>query len=195
MVISRSVLTGFDRYYHETGYSIESMPFFESAQSTAERLKSSLHQLAPAEAKISDLTKTLDSIIAETHHNLGCIGTETNEPEFTLRHFKIFNEMMMAEVGDGPQGKDQRLAISWNELGNAYMMNKMWAQGEECFKRSLSTAQRLENFVPTDMSFPFVNLGLAYWLTGRLDEALETLLEGLGHREALFGVDDSDSFM
>lgn len=139
--------------------------------------------------------KQLDSLLAEIHHNFGCVGTETNDPEGTLAHFQIFNELMMQEIGDGAQGKDKRLAISWNELGNAYMLNGMWDKGEKAFKRSISTMQRVGNFKWTDVSFPFVNLGLAYWLTDRLDKATETLLEGLGHREAVYGVNDKESFM
>ena len=102
---------------------------------------------------------------------------------------------MTQEIGDGAQGKDKRLAISWNELGNAYMLNGLWDKGERSFKRSISTMQRVDNFKWTDVSFPFVNLGLAYWLTDRLEKATETLLEGLGHREAVYGVDDKESFM
>ena len=101
----------------------------------------------------------------------------------------------MQEIGDGAQGKDKRLAISWNELGNAYMLNEMWGKGEESFKKSISTMQRVDGFKWTDMSFPFVNLGLAYWLTDRLEDAVETLMEGLGHREDVHGVDDKESFM
>lgn len=102
---------------------------------------------------------------------------------------------MVQAIGDGAQGKDKRLAISWNELGNAHMLNGMWEKGEECFKRSISIMQHVENFKWTDVSFPFVNLGLAYWLTDRLEKATETLMEGLRYREAAHGVDDKESFM
>lgn len=40
------------------------------------------------------------------------------------------------------------------------------------------------------MSLPYVILGYAYLLMGRLEDAETTLLEGLGHREAEYGVDD-----
>lgn len=54
--------------------------------------------------------------------------------------------MMMREIGDGPQGQDVRLAMSWNELGIAYMMNAMWEKGEACCKRSMSTIKRVDNW-------------------------------------------------
>ncbi|KAI9712292.1 MAG: hypothetical protein M1820_001505 [Bogoriella megaspora] len=146
-------------------------------------------------SEASDYLKQLDSIIAEAHHNLGCIGTETNNPEFTLAHFKEFNEMMKTSMDENLQREDKRLAISWNELGNAYMMNKMWSEGEQCFKKCLETARSLRDFKPAEFSFPFVNLGLAYWITDRFDEAADIMLQGLSYREAAFGRDDNQSFL
>ncbi len=180
------------RYIHECGRSADSPPFFIEAQSIAEALK--LSNLNSSDLKRDD-TKQLDSLLAEIHHNFGCVGTETNDPKCCLVHFERFNELMMQEIGDDVQGNDKRLAISWNELGNAYMLNGMWAKGEESFKRSISTMQRVDNFKWTDVSFPLVNLGLAYWLTDRSEKAIEILIEGLGHREAVYGIDDKESFM
>ncbi|KAL8731034.1 MAG: hypothetical protein Q9166_003685 [cf. Caloplaca sp. 2 TL-2023] len=140
-------------------------------------------------------TGDLKALLAEIHHNLGCIGTETNDPIGTLKNFQTFNELMNNEFGDGTQGKDKRLAISWNELGNAYMLNGLWAKGEESFKKSMQTMQRVDGFQNIDNSFALVNLGLAYWLTDRLQEAVDVLMEGLKHREALYGPDDRESFI
>lgn len=165
------------------------------AQSIVEKLRHSLDTQLMSDSKRSQTIKRLDTILAEIHHNSGCVGTETNDPAGTLKHFKIFNEMMMREIGDGSQGQDVRLAISWNELGIAYMMNAMWEKGEECFKRSMSTVKMVDNWSWIDMSLPFVNLGYAYLLMGKLEDAEATLLKGLGHREAEYGVDDKNSFM
>ena len=141
------------------------------------------------------LKPRLDSTTAEIHHNLGCIGTETNQPRYTLEHFSIFNRMMIQASGDNLRGKDNRLFISWNELGNAYMLNKLWSKGEESFKASIASARLLPKFQPTDISLPTVNLGLAYWLMDRHDDAVEILNEGLKHREQVYGIDDNESFM
>lgn len=154
------------------------------AQSIVEKLRLSWDAQVMSDFNRSQNIKRLDVVLAEIHHNSGCVGTETNDPAGTLKHFKIFNEMMMREIGDGPQGQDVRLAISWNELGNAYMMNAMWGKGEECFKKSMSTIKRVDDWSWISMSLPFVNLGYAYLMMGRLEDAERTLLEGLGHREA-----------
>lgn len=185
----------FSRYYHEIGYSMESLPLIEMAQRKADSVKVLLPKMKLLAANFTDILGQLNKIISESHHNLGCIGTETNQSEFTLLHFKIFNEMMLQEIDESLQKIDNRVAISWNELGNAYMMSKMWLDGERCFKQCLSAAHEMINFAPADFSFPYVNLGLAFWLTDRQDQAMETLLEGLHYREAVFGRDDKQSFM
>lgn len=102
---------------------------------------------------------------------------------------------MIAAVNAGSEAKTQSLAISWNELGVAYMMNKRWQEGEDCFLRSIDITKGLASFTKTMISFPTVNLGLAYWLTDRYTEAVHILSEGLADREAAFGVDDRVSFM
>jgi tetratricopeptide (TPR) repeat protein len=139
--------------------------------------------------------KELKAILAESHHNLGCSGSESNQPEITLLHFRRLNELMVADVDGKKQKTDNRLAISWNELGVAYTTKKLWEDGERCFKESSKIAQQLTNFAPAEFSFPCVNLGLAYWLTGRLDEAKKTLEEGLRQRFAAYGYDDKVSFV
>ncbi|KAF2205660.1 hypothetical protein GQ43DRAFT_269423 [Delitschia confertaspora ATCC 74209] len=182
-------------YYHETGHSLDAQPLIETAQMKAVSVMNSLPNLNLSLANADDICKQLNAIIAETHHNLGCIGTETNQPGLTLIHFKKFNEMMAQEVNETLQKTDNRLAISWNELGNAYMLNKMYLDGERCFKECLSVARQMSQFDPSEFSFPYVNLGLAFWLTGRLEQATETLLEGLQYRETRYGRDDQQSFI
>jgi hypothetical protein len=174
---------------------MESLPLIAIAQQKADSVKALLPEMKLPAADSANILSQLNRIISETHHNLGCIGTETNQPEFTLLHFKIFNKMMLQEIDENQQKVDNRVAISWNELGNAYMMSKMWMDGERCFKQCLSIAGQMIDFSPADFSFPYVNLGLAYWLTDRQDQAMDTLLEGLRYREAKFGRDDKQSFM
>jgi len=175
------------RYCPKIGLFSESLPFIETAQSVAILLRSSLPKYSLDGSRLESTIKQLDAIISETHHNLGCIRTKTNRPEFTLIHFKMFNELMIQEIDETRQNSDKRFAISWNELGNAYIMNKMWEKGEECFKECLTVAQQMSDFKPEEFSFPCVNLGLAYWLIWRLDEAEQTMLEGLHFRECRCG--------
>lgn len=173
---------------------MESQPLFEFAESLCEQARAFLLG-GSRSTENGVLLSEIDSSIAELHHNLGCIGTETNQPSFTLRHFQIFNDMIIKKNEGHAKESDHWLSISWNELGNAYMMNKNWAEGEKAFLTSIETSRLQPDFKLVDVSFPYVNLGLALWLQKRDEEANETLLEGLHAREEVYGKDDKDSFM
>lgn len=103
--------------------------------------------------------------------------------------------MMIAESSTGFPRDDMRLAISWNELGNAYMLNCDWYKGEQCYVQSMDAMRALDEFHPLQLSLPQINLGSAYWLTGRSTEAAELLTKTLAEREKVYGPDDRDSFM
>lgn len=72
-------------------------------------------------SKILDVAQ-LDRTIGEIHHNHGCMSAEMNQPKVALGHQLVFNQMMSKELKDQP-GNDMRLAMSFNELGVAYMIN------------------------------------------------------------------------
>lgn len=76
--------------------------------------------------------------------------------------------MMVREFQEDPDlvKVDMRLAISWNQLGNAHMLRKQWAKGHDCCHHSIDTMRLLVNFQDTDLSLPLVNIGLSYWLQG-----------------------------
>lgn len=139
--------------------------------------------------------RDIDDILAEVHHNRGVIANETNRPDQSLRYLVKFNEMMLAELGERRAGTDMRLALSFNELGCAWMLQDDYPHAEECFKKSIKAMKVLDNYEPWQVSLPGVNLGVVYWLTGRNDEALEVLLKGLRDRERKFGYNDQESFM
>ena len=131
----------------------------------------------------------------EINHNRGCIALEVNDPNSALRYHLLFNKAMTKELETKQTHEDMRLAISWNELGNAYMLNQEWSKGEKNFLKSITEMRRLKGFKPTQISLPLANLGLAYWLQEKYDLATEALLAGLKDREAEFGLDDRISFM
>ncbi|KAF2816920.1 TPR-like protein [Mytilinidion resinicola] len=137
----------------------------------------------------------VDAVLAELHHNRGCIATETNCPKDALRHHGIFNTMMLKEFEGRPPGIDWRLGISWNQLGTAKMINELWEEGEDCFRRAILAMHKVDNFKQVWISLPVVNLGQAYWLTNRCEKALIILTEGLSYRQAHFGMDDKESFI
>jgi tetratricopeptide (TPR) repeat protein len=88
-----------------------------------------------------------------------------------------------------------RLPISWNQLGVGYMINDDWKQGEQCFQKSIAAMKELDDYQEYKISLPLANLACALWLTGRFEEAVQALEEGLAYRAAEFGPDDRESFM
>ncbi|KAF1810425.1 hypothetical protein P152DRAFT_491441 [Eremomyces bilateralis CBS 781.70] len=181
-------------YCHERGQPLAEM-FCNLAQTICESLKS-FYPLSEGQQKnASPKECDIDTILAEIHHNRGVIAVEMNRPEEALNHLTKFNDMMKKELDGRSQGKDMRFAISWNQLGVAYMVNDNIEKGEECFIKSIKTMKQLENYRPYLISLPLVNLALVYWLTNRRDDALIALNEGVEARSRFFGPNDRESFI
>jgi hypothetical protein len=124
--------------------------------------------------------------------------------------------MMIDAVGNNHPGTDMRLAISFNQLGVAHLMNdgefvtvcqslaKKWShaderkdrtKAEDCFKRAEFEIQRLTDYEAYKTSLPLVNRGACAHMDGRYDETEALLLRGLADRVAKFGLNDGESFM
>lgn len=188
------LLTDAGWYHHETGRSLDAKSFNSLAQDICLTLKRSLQDAVVTHEDRTNL-KELDRVLAEIEHNRGCIATETNEPAEALSHHIKFNNLMKTELGQVQGGTDMRLAISWNELGCAYMLCRDWNQGAYCFRRSIALMQQLDDFKEISISLPVVNLGLASWLQGNIDEAKTLLENGLRQRELTYGAGDRVSFI
>lgn len=182
-------------YHLERGHPAESEAFYELAEALCSSLKADPTSFATMDLEGAFRTNRVDELLADVYHHSGCAATATNKPANALSRFQTLNSIMLAEVNAGSEAKKSGLAISWNELGIAYMMNRQWVEGEDCFLRSIGISKQLANFTKTMISFPMVNLGLAYWLTNRYEESAQVLSEGLEDREAAFGVNDQVSFI
>jgi tetratricopeptide (TPR) repeat protein len=184
------------RYYHECGRSIQSPAFYDMAESICESVKERLATSGAVNTVNGQPSLVqLNAVIAEIQHNHGCIDTETNQPDAALRHHGKFNAMMKEEFAGRESGDDMRLAIAWNQYGNAMMINKRWKDAEDCYVEAMRTMKLVNGSKEVSNSFAKVNLGLAYWLTGRLNEAEAILIEGLQDRRDALGPNDRDSFM
>jgi hypothetical protein len=134
------------RFLHERGYPLESAKAYDIAENIAETLLSLLHDDLVANIPTSLRLESVNVLLAEIQHNRGCIATETNEPELALDYLQRFNSEMLKEFGDKETTSDMRLAISWNELGNAYMLNDEWTEGEKCFRESIKSMRKVEGY-------------------------------------------------
>jgi hypothetical protein len=133
---------------------LESGLFCDIAQNICESLQKFYPLSYTIETDESPTERDVDNILAEIHHNRGCIAAEMNRPLEAWFHHNKFNEMMVKELGDGPPGHDMRLAISWSQLGAAYMINDKWKEGEECFLTAIRRMRQLVNYEPFKISLP-----------------------------------------
>lgn len=114
-----------------------------------------MYENPPSATNNPGLMARLNHSLLEIAHNRGCIALEINEPIDALKYHKQFNEAMVAE-SDKHDTEDMRLAISWNELGNAYMLNRNWEKGESCFLQSIVEMRKYAGFKPTTISLPVI---------------------------------------
>ena len=140
-------------YQHERGKSFDAIFSNNMAQSICESLKLRLLEQPTLKSKSSVSLAQLNYSLLEIAHNRGCIALEINEPNDALKYHTLFNETMVKE-STLSKSQDMRLAISWNELGNAYMLNGDWKKGEECFLKSIDEMRKYPHFRPTTISLP-----------------------------------------
>jgi hypothetical protein len=183
------------RYLQERGRLIDTNLYNNMAQSICESLKFQLYENSEASSCHGVTHAELGYTLAELYHNRGVIACGASDVSEALRNLKIFHDMMQKEFQEDTPRVDMRLGLACNELGFAYMLKEDWAQGEVYFLRSIELLQQLHNFEPILISLPLVNLGYAYWLQGRLNEATAVLEKGIGDREAKYGIHDRISFM
>lgn len=98
------------------------------------------------------------------------------------------------EVTRKKKAEDIRLAIAYNEIGIGWIMNKEYHKAIEAWENAIRVYERLPDNTGYTRALPLVNIGLAYWQLGDLNQASEILEQGLGEREEMFGPDDAESF-
>ena len=188
-------LTFHVRYLHERGNSADAILFNNMAQSICDSYKLRMIEEPELAVESSITLAGLNYSLAEILHNRGCIALEINEPSDALHYHKLFNTRMVKQLSGAAGEADMRLGISWNELGNAYMLNDEWTTGESCFLKSIEQIKRLRTYTKSIVSLPLANLGLSYWLQGKFDLAADVLLTGLKERADEFGEDEKGSFI
>ncbi|XMA19839.1 hypothetical protein WAI453_012630 [Rhynchosporium graminicola] len=189
------ILTDTGWYLHERGRLIDTNLYNNMAQSICESLKCQLYEPSDLSSSLGVTHSELDFMLAELYHNRGIIACGASDATEGLRNLKIFHDMMEKEFEKDTPRTDMRLGLAFNQLGFAYMLKEDWPQGEIHFLRSIELLEMLDDYEPTLISLPIVNLGYSYWLQGRLDEAATVLRKGVGDREQKFGIHDRISFI
>lgn len=133
---------------------MDSEQFCDIAQNICVSLKKFYPLPYAIETDESPTEGQIDYILAEVFHNRGCIAAEMNRRDEALMHHTTFNDMMVMQFGDGHLGNDMRLAISWSQLGAAYMITDNWSKGEECFLKAVKVMKRVDDYEPFKISLP-----------------------------------------
>ena len=169
------------RYHCERGNSADAKSFFSLAQEICENLSGS--------SPDPSLASTLDELLSSIHYSTGATAIDLNAADQVMFHYSAFNDLRL-KIGR----QDAFLAHSYNEKGNAYMVNKQYDKGLEAYKKAKEAYEQLPDFTVLMLPLVVANLGLANWFLGDYDAAVEILLKGLRRREEAFGVDDNESF-
>jgi tetratricopeptide (TPR) repeat protein len=132
-------------------------------------------------------------LVSRNHDLLGCIANGTNNPASSMEH----NMRLLAlrhEIAQETGKRDVLLAYAHNQLGCSLMMANKYEEATEEFQLALKIWRELPEFKPGLPSMEYANLGLAYWMQGKLEEALVVLEQGQSEREEGFGYMDNESF-
>lgn len=138
-------------------------------------------------------TTGLANLESDIRYSLGAVANETNDGPSCLQHNKIFLEIQLS-ITKITGTFDERLPRAHNQIGTAWMMAAEYVKAEESFSTAASLYEQLPEYDKGLRSIPLANLGLAYWLQGRLESASTVLLVGLKDREELYGLMDKHSF-
>ncbi|KAL1839464.1 hypothetical protein VTJ49DRAFT_1473 [Mycothermus thermophilus] len=161
-------------YLHERGFSQEAKPYLKLALALCEQ---------------SNITQ--EPLISDMHLCMGALANETNDAQTCMKHNILMLNIRKAEAAKGKK-PDLRLAFAYSQMGIAYMMVRKVALATEYFRQSVTMLRSIETD-PDNFAFPQCNLGLGYWMQGKLGEADETLTELLEQRERLYGKMDTTS--
>ncbi|KAK8084485.1 hypothetical protein PG997_005756 [Apiospora hydei] len=124
---------------------------------------------------------------------LGAVANETNDAESCLEYNKRYLEIQL-NLQRKSELPVEKLPRAYNQMGTAWMMTREYEKAESSFSNSMAGFRALPIYDMDMMTFPMANIGLAYWLQGRLDDAAAVLEEGLNEREEAFGVMDRRCF-
>ncbi|KAJ5697884.1 hypothetical protein N7488_011568 [Penicillium malachiteum] len=137
-----------------------------------------------------EVDRDLESDIPYT---LGAIANETNDAENCMKYTMEFLGIR-SKVAKMTGEVDERRARAHNQIGIPLMMVGKYQEAEEAFSKSAQSYENIPDYTKDKRSLALVNLGLAYWLQGRLERASEVLELGLADREELYGLMDSHDF-
>ncbi|KIM96972.1 hypothetical protein OIDMADRAFT_131554 [Oidiodendron maius Zn] len=169
-------------YHSERGFPEESLEYYELVERVCETI---------------DVKKNPEvvEVLRLSHNNRGAAAAETNKPEESLKHFKLWFDMSLLHVGDDGQPVDNyELGSAYHELAVAYAANGEFQTSVGYFITCIEIFEKLPNYKEVMLGWPAPNLGFVYQELDRLDEAEAILDRILKIQFDAFGYDDIESF-
>lgn len=171
----------------------ETRRLIDMGTAMCEALMTDTNRFHPSNQALNDELEVLFRI---SYHHRGAVALYTNRSDVSLPNMRKFTDLLRGKHnGDLAHGTDQSLGVAWNVLGNAFLQNGNTNEAEACFLHSIAALRALGGSDESSISMPLINLGFAYWLANKLEEALETFEKALRDREEKLGKDDTTSFV
>jgi tetratricopeptide (TPR) repeat protein len=112
-----------------------------------------------------------------------------------MEYTSLFLNFRLEQSETSANGRrDIRLGMAYNQMSVAYMMNRDYETAVGALEKAFEVHKDLENSTPIMVTLPAANMGLARWFLKRYDDAYQVLIDILGEREKVFGINDNESF-
>jgi tetratricopeptide (TPR) repeat protein len=169
-----------------------SAPLFEFAKKLRESIRFDAVTNAESKAK---WTAEIELLETTYHHHLGECCLHTNDGRGSETNFGTCVEKLRHLLDDEAKRNDSFFGVALNELGCAYLQNWKEEEALAAFEESLSVLENLKDSTKQLITMPQINLGFAYGLAGRFEDASSTFESALKDRFAELGQDDATSFV
>ena len=168
----------------------------ENLLQSSKKLRNAIQlDVAPESEDGRRWTAQLQKLDITYHHYRGEFGLHTNNATDSVLNFSLRVKELRSSLTDEEKRTDSFFGVALNESGCAYLHN--WNEGDAVpvFEESLDVLQKLKGSTKQLVTRPQINLGLAYGLAGRFDQASAIFEAALKDRFTELGQDDVTSFV
>jgi tetratricopeptide (TPR) repeat protein len=168
-------------FSHERGDSQEAKYFFDIAE------------------KLCNSTKPLDEeLLRDLWMCQGCVATETNDGPSCVRYYeKLLQKRQELTPKPTSITENEDLAIAYNEMGIGRMMMGNYEDAIDLLEvaKKYSDVRRVHTETTTSVYLlASANLGLAHWIEGHWDDALNILMKAHNVYQKQAFLNDKESF-
>ncbi|KAF4554654.1 Hypothetical protein D9617_4g004090 [Elsinoe fawcettii] len=177
-------------YFMERGFIEDAMHYFKSSEANVSSIIA-----GDTLSEHDKSARRAEMLLAEAHISIGGVAMENNNADTALYHCTIYKDLLEQEVQITGQIDDQRLIVSYYDLGLSHIMKGNYEDATMWLQRGIQEAERLKDpdKVKEARSLALINTGMTLYLMAEPEEAEKTLFLALLEREELHGVNDRES--